>query len=56
MRSVMAAGAVLALCGAAAAQETKSDDGLKWGTLEEAKKARKPIAYLRILGEIDGKL
>jgi hypothetical protein len=55
MRSAVAVAALAALCGAAAAQEAKPD-ALKWGTLEDARKSGKPIAYLRILGEIDGKL
>ena len=41
----------------ASASGLAAADELKWGTsLEEAKKSGKPIAYLRILGDLDGKL
>jgi hypothetical protein len=43
--------ATLVLCGAASAQELSWSD-----TIEKAKESGKPIAYLRLLGELDGKL
>jgi hypothetical protein len=50
MRNVMVAAVVLAMSGAAFAQEAG------WTNLETARKTGKPVIYLRILGELEGKL
>ena len=50
MRSVLVAAVTLAMSSAAFAQE------LSWSDLGVAKKSGKPIVYLRILGELDGRL
>ncbi len=51
MRSVLTVVATLALCGAARAQD------LEWlASVEEAKKTKKPVVFLRVLGDMKGRM